>query len=312
MIAKFPRTVIALVRLWCWAAYPRQTIVFRLKMGWWPDPAFPTHRSDKYAWRKVFDRNPLFTEVSDKLQAKAYVQRHCPDVRVAKTLWAGSSPEDIPDELLTRSVVVKANHGSSWNYLVRDGNCDRTELNRLANGWLSRRFGRRHAEWGYFGVEPLLFVEEMLFDDAGPVVNEYKFHAGNGDMAFAFVRQRGPDGTRIAGMLDNDGQVLSGDYIGGQLSQHIQVPAGFAKLRAVALNLSEEFDLVRCDLHLVGDEVYFSELTLYSDGGFGWTTSAELNQRYTNIWNLRKSWFMRTPQSGWRKIYAEALRTLLN
>ena len=151
----------------------------------------------------------------------------------------------------------------------------------------------------------------MLFEGTDPIVNEYKFHVGSGQLAFAFVRQRGPDGTRIAGAINHQGETLSGPYIGGQLSQDIAAPAEFARLCAIALKLSEEFDLVRCDLHLVGSDVYFSELTLYSDGGFGWIDAVELNQRYTKIWDLRKSWFLRTPQTGWRRCYAEALRTRL-
>ncbi len=303
--------VIALARIWCWISFPRQTLDFRLKLGRWPDPALPLHRADKYAWRKVFDRNPLFTEVSDKLKAKSYARIRCPQVRTAQVLWTGSRAEDIPDELLSGNVVVKANHGSSWNYFVRDGKYNRAELNKVANGWLARRFGRRYAEWGYFGVEPALFVEEMLFDSADPIVNEYKFYVGGGQVAFAFVRQCGPDGSRIGGAISHAGELLSGAYIGGQLSQDIKVPAEFAQLRSIALQLSEEFDMVRCDLHLVGGEVYFSELTLYSDGGYGWTDGAELNQRFANIWNLRHSWFMQTPQTGWRRFYAEALRARL-
>ena len=101
------------------------------------------------------------------------------------------------------------------------------------------------AEWGYYGVEPRLYVEEMLFEGTDPIVNEYKFHVGSGQLAFAFVRQRGPDGTRIAGAINHQGETLSGPYIGGQLSQDIAAPAEFARLCAIALKLSEEFDLVR-------------------------------------------------------------------
>jgi len=311
MIARFPRTIIGLVRISCCITYLRQTITFRLMLGRWPDPGFPVLRADKFVWRKVFDRNPLFTEVSDKLKAKAYAVGHCPEVRVAKTLWTGRRPEDIPDELLLGDGVVKANHGSSWNYFVRAGNCNRDELNRLANGWLSRRFGRRHAEWGYYGVEPVLFVEEMLFEGDESIANEYKFYVGNGQMIFVFVRQLAPDGTRINGALTNDGDLVSGSYIGGRLSDETMAPAEFAKLRAAALKLSEEFDLVRCDLYVVDGEVYFSEFTLYSDGGFGWISDENINRRYAEIWDLRNSWFMRTPQTGWRKYYAEALRSRL-
>jgi hypothetical protein len=183
--------IMAAVRVWCWVFYPVQIVRFRRVMGRWPDPALPLYRNDKYLWRKILDRNPLFSEVSDKLQAKRYAVSRCPTVKVPETLWTGKTAEDIPDELLQGNVVVKANHGSGWNMFIKDGQYDRASLERTANRWLATRFGRRHAEWGYFAVRPCLFVEELLLDKGEPLENEYKFYCGSGQVAFAFVRQRG-------------------------------------------------------------------------------------------------------------------------
>ena len=200
MKTRLAHTIIAAVRLWCFLAYPRQALSFRRKIGRWPDPVFPLSRNDKYAWRKIFDRNPLFTVVSDKLQAKQFATHAQPDHQGAThAVGQGSRAEDIPDDILAGDVVVKANHGSGWNIFINNGRYVRADLNRQANIWMDRRFGRRHAEWGYYGVEPVLFVEEMLVDHGRPVVDEYKFYCGAGKMAFAFVRQAGPDGSRIEG-----------------------------------------------------------------------------------------------------------------
>jgi len=303
--------VIWLAHCWCLVTYPRQAIAFRFKIGFWPRPALPRQRNDKYAWRKVFDRNPLFTEVSDKLKAKQYALARCPGIKVAKTLWTGTRPGDIPDEILAGSVVVKANHGSGWNIFVRDGNHDRDELNRVANGWMSRRYGHRNAEWGYYGVTPRLFVEEMLFEQGRPLTNEYKFYAGAGKIAFTFVRQLGADGTRIDGVLDEAGNAIEGSFDDGDLNPDIVAPPQWGSLCEFALELSREFDFVRCDLYVVDGEVYFSELTLYTLGGFAWIADKTLNQKYFETWDLRRSWFMKTPQTGWHAIYARALRILL-
>jgi hypothetical protein len=311
MKIRVAQVIVATVRLWCCFTYPRQTLSFRRRIGRWPNPAFPLWRNDKYAWRKSFDRNPLFTVVSDKLQAKQFASMHCQDIKVPRTMWVGSRAEDIPGEVLAGDVVVKANHGSGWNIFIRDGEYDRTKLNLEANCWMNRTFGRRHAEWGYYGVEPALFVEEMLTEQGRPIAGEYKFYCGAGKMAFAFVRQAGPDGRRIEGVLDDDGRPHVGMFDAGELSADIRAPAEWQKLRQTALTLSCHFDFVRCDLYLVDGEIYFSEFTLYTLGGFAWIDDDVLNTLYTGIWDLRNSWFMRTPQTGWRKHYARALQVLL-
>ena len=45
------------------------------------------------------------------------------------------------------------------------------------------------------GVEPKLFVEELLFDAGKPLANEYKFYVGGGRLAYVFARQAAPDGN---------------------------------------------------------------------------------------------------------------------
>jgi hypothetical protein len=305
------RTVMALVRVWCWVCFPVQIVRFRRVIGRWPDPALPRHRNDKYLWRKIFDRNPLFIQVSDKLLAKQFAVARCPTVKVARTLWTGQSAEDIPDDLLRGNVVVKANHGSGWNIFIRNGQYDRGELNRTANRWLASRFGKRHAEWGYYAVRPCLFVEEMLLDKDEPLNNEYKFYCGSGDIAFTFVRQPGADGRLLEGVLDAQGKVRAGGFDSGELSADVSKPPEWDALVATALALSQEFDFVRCDLYAINGEVYFSELTLYTLGGLAWVDDSELNERYTRLWDLRQSWFMRTPQRGWRRLYVQALDRLL-
>jgi hypothetical protein len=311
MKIRLAQVIVAMVRLWCCLTYPRQTLSFRRKIGRWPNPAFPLWRNDKYAWRKIFDRNPLFTIVSDKLQAKQFASIHCRDIKVPRTLWTGSRAENIPDDVLAGDVVVKANHGSGWNIFVKDGEYARAVLNREANNWMDKRFGLRHAEWGYYGVEPALFVEEMLVEHGRPIVGEYKFYCGADKMAFAFVRQAGPYGLRIEGVLDDNGRPHVGTFDSGELSAAVHAPAEWQELRQAALTLSLHFDFVRCDLYLVNGDVHFSEFTLYTLGGFAWIDDAGLNALYTSIWDLRNSWFMQTPQTGWRKYYANALRVLL-
>lgn len=307
------KAVVGTVRLWCYLAYPRQMLNFRRAIGCWPDPALPRTSNEKYTWRKIFDRNPLFTVASDKLLAKDLARQRCPEVLVPRTLWTGARAEDIPDELLKGSVVVKANHGSGWNYFVHEGNHDRNELNREVNSWMDRRFGRHHAEWGYYGVEAKLFVEEMLLEpDGQPLVNEYKTYLGrDGRIAITFCRQLDNAGRRIDAVIDHTGCVLTGHSEINELSGNAVVPEQYADICRVSRVLSEPFDFVRCDLYIHDDRLYFSEFTLYSYGGYPTMSNPAVMQRLADVWDIGTSWFLTHPQTGWRRYYAACLGRLL-
>lgn len=300
------------VRLWSYFTYPVQTIRFRRSLGFWPEPVWPTRLNDKFHWRKIFDRNPLFIECSDKLAAKDFVRRINPKIEIPKVLWVGERAADIPDHLLAGDVVVKTNHGSSWNIPVRGDVADRQSFNRKVDTWMARRYGRKHWEWGYFGVTPKLYVEEMLMENGVPVANVFKFYAATSAITACYTVQAVPGSDEIMdGLLDVDGNSHAGFYERGVYG-NVVAPPEYEQLLEAASSLGREFDYVRCDLYLVGGKIYFSELTFYPYGGLDWDSIDTLADLTAETWDLRKSWFMTTPQKGWRRLYAQALRLALD
>lgn len=300
------------VQVWSYVAYPVQTIRFRRSLGFWPEPVWPTRLNDKLHWRKIFDRNPQFTECSDKLAAKEFVRRIDPQINIAEVLWVGERACDIPDHLLTGDVVVKTNHGSSWNILVRGDVANRQAFNRKIDTWMVRRYGRKHWEWGYFGVKPRLYVEEMLKENGLPIANVFRFDSATSTITACYTVQPVPGSNQIIdGVLDVDGNSYAGFYESGVYAD-VVAPPEYNQMLKTALALSREFDYVRCDLYLVSGEIYFSELTFYPDGGLDWDSIDSLMDLTAETWDLRKSWFMTTPQKGWRRLYAQALRLALD
>lgn len=300
------------MRVWCYLRHPRLVIRFCTRIHRLPDPAFPTRVHDKYLWRKIFDHNPLFTRVSDKLLAKEFALEHCPNVRVPHTLWIGEDPAQIPDEVLAGDVVVKANHGCAWNHFVRGGEVDRPELERKARQWIASDYGRPHGEWGYRGVEPRLFVEEMLKPSAGPTPDEYKCYVASGRISYVFSRQYRHDAPTTVAILDRDGRSYETTLDVHSTTTAIEAPAAYDRIVACAEKLAAPFDDIRVDIHEVDGELYFSELTIYSLGGYAWIGVAALMDLRNDLWDLRRSWFLTTPQRGWRALYAKALLSRLD
>lgn len=300
------------VRIWALVCHPgvwRRAL--RSKNGVFPNPALPASDTDKFLWRKIFDQNPLFSMCCDKLAAKEYALRHCPDLRTAEVFWQGTDPHQIPAALLKGNVAIKANHGSGWNILVRDGQFDRARMLRSAAGWGRRRYAQFVGEWGYKGARQLILVEEMLREaDGRPVATEYKFHTSSGRTCYIYVKRHNADGTDHWCVYEPDGTPVP---VGANRPDWLAMPLPptFERMRATAETLAQAFDHIRVDLYSLDEAIYFSELTAYPQSGKS-VASPRLAELRNARWDLRKSWFLSTPQRGWRKAYAAALRRWLD
>jgi hypothetical protein len=289
--------------------YPREVLRFRRRLKRWPSPGNPRTFADKMLWRKVFDRNPLFPIVSDKLRVKSYASERVPDLLSPRTLWSGDHAEDIPSDLLNGSVVVKANHASGLMFFVISGEIDRAAMNAMANQWLMVAYHKRRNEWGYADIDRRLMVEEMLMDGDKPVRKELKFHVFGGRVYLCnFILDRGTQTRSCAFRRDGTRIGPIGIY-GGDLTEPL--PDVYPRAVAVAEALSADFDYIRCDLYVVDDNLYLGELTVYGQGGYTDFKSTDVMHEMGERWNISQSWFLTTQQPGFKGLYADALRTQL-
>jgi hypothetical protein len=217
----------------------------------------------------------------------------------------------IPKKVLSGNVVVKSSQGSGWHQIVMNGQVDLSALYRKADYWMTHRFGRAYGEWGYKNVKQRILVEEMLFVDGKPVREEYKFHVCGGRIAYviAIRTENQKAGEKI--ILDRDGRVI-GLHTGESPPCDFILSTVFQRMREIAETLAQPFDFIRCDLYPKDQEIYFSELTIYPNSGYNNLRNESLKKLRNEMWDLRDSWFLTTTQSGWHKLYAEALLRKLN
>ncbi|WP_217578573.1 ATP-grasp fold amidoligase family protein [Mesorhizobium sp. GbtcB19] len=300
------RAILAATMAWCLLRYP---VIWKRTYdhsGVFPDPARPASYVDKFLWRKIFDHNPLYVTACDKLASKQYALSVCPELKTAKVLWSGRDAKEIPPALLTGNVVVKANHGCRWNMMIRDGEVDRAKLLRRTARWMRNRYGRKFGEWAYKGARQLIFVEEMLIRDDVPVPLEYKFHISNGKTAYVYAARRDGQGNELKSHFDRDGNYAPVPPGSGSQWVKIDLPPSFLQMREIAERLTAPFDHMRCDFYEIDGEIYFSEFSVYPLSGKG-IINTRLRDLAGDSWDIRQSWFVSTPQRGWRKFYAAAL-----
>ncbi len=306
------------VDLWACCRHPLLVARFFRTLGYLPSIGLPDTYNEKILWRKIFDRNPLIGTLSDKLQAKQHVVETCPEIKSAEVLWSGKRAEDIPDEVLLGNVVVKTNHGSGFNIFIQEQKVDRQNLNAQVNRWLRHHpYGRKSGEWGYRPVEPVVYVERMLCTDRQAEPVQLNFSTFAGSPVMALVITGAVHGPRLAGMFAADGRRLAGTphhFIrpDQQLPQDYELPKCFHKAAGCAARLGELLDYARIDFLALEDELFASEITFYTLGGYATYTDPETERLLSRAWDLRRSWFMTSHGSGWRKAYAQHLDAILS
>jgi hypothetical protein len=289
--------------------HPILMVRHRAKLGYWANPAWPRRYSEKMLWRKLFDHNPLFVRVTDKLSGRAYVTSRLPDLPQPALIWSGTSAADIPDSIMHGPAIIKATNSSGANFVLRDGQPDRNTIDRRTHRLLRPGGLRRKEEWAYGPIEGQLIAEELLPLGGGNLPTDLKVYVAAGKACCVWATDKlghrsltlSPDGTPLPGrdeIYPNEADALPFTDKLGDLSR---------EAARLALPLAADFDMVRVDFLVTESGLYGGELTIYSSGGYDTWTNPEISARIEKAWDLRRSDFLKRPHSGLLRHYCEAL-----
>lgn len=126
-------------------------------------------------------------------------------------------------------------------------------------------------------------------DSAGFRPLELQFFCFASRAEFARVYQYSGDGSRAVGFFDREG--ISADMdaaIRGRRLERAaditQAPHLFHRALGVAEVLASDFAHVRVDLYVVGEDLWFGELTPFPSGGFISFQPRSLDRRLAELW----------------------------
>jgi hypothetical protein len=292
--------------------YRRSAQAFRSELGTCPRIALPVSYSDKMFWRRIFDHNPAFIDYCDKLATKDIFRRHAPDLALPETLWRGTDPADMPDALRRGDVVVKMNAGSSRNWFFDERPDDEAGFRAACRRWMAQPYGRRDREWAYSVAPRCLFAEQML--EADPYRREeIKFHLFSGEVFYAVVYRGEKQPGSLSAIFDESGRRLrvTNPSVGRDparaLPASYRVPDCFGEAARIARRVAAGSDYLRVDFMVVDGKLYGGEITPYPTAGLMTISDPSVLAAMGRSWDLRRSWFLSTPQRGWRAAYQRQL-----
>lgn len=269
--------------------------------------ALPDCINDKFTWRKLFDRDPRHVTLTDKLACKHWVAGLGLPLEIPPVLWQGTDAAGIPPELLRERVLVKANHSCGTNLFAGPDGPPRDEVIARANAFLRKGYGRGAGQWGYYKIPRQLFVEPVVGDGA-PLTEMKIYTFGRQIERLVHIVDR--FGDMGADIWEDHGQGLHlsdrlSDITGG--NPRLPLPACAGAALDVSAEIGAHFDHIRVDLLTDGTRFWLGELTVYNLGGHQGQFGHDPAHPGSRAWDLRHTWFCRTPQRGWRESYRRAL-----
>lgn len=237
-----------------------------IRLGYWPHLKHPRSFNEKIAHRKIYDRNPLFNVIADKVQVRDFVEKKLGPGFVVPVIGIYDDPDLIPWDRLPESFVVKTNHRSGGNLIVPEkSKLDLLAAQKTLRKWFDEPYGQEKFEWFYEGFPRKILVEEFLKDPVNIVPADYKIYTFHGRVEFIHV-DHGRFGEHQRSFYDRDWnrQVFS---IRVPASGECEKPRELLEMIRVAETLAQGIDFVRVDLYLVEGKIYVGEMTLTPSSG---------------------------------------------
>lgn len=246
------------------------TIKYKLETNQKLNLKEPKTFNEKLQWLKLYDRNPEYTKMVDKYEAKKYVADIIGQEYIIPTLGVWDKFEDIEFKKLPKQFVLKPTHTSGNVFICKDKEkINYKQLKKMVNKWLKRNYFLIHREWPYKNVKPKIIAEQYMVDDSGMKLKDYKFFCFNGIAQTILVCSNRNGSFKNTNFYDINWNLQPFTREKHKNSnEQIKKPKNLDEMITVAEKLSKDIPFVRVDLYEINGKVYFGELTFYPSSGF--------------------------------------------
>jgi len=222
---------------------------------------------EKIQWLKLYGNLEKYEKYADKYKVREYIKETIGEQYLIKLLGVYDKAENIPYETLPNKFVIKANHGSGYNIIVKDkASLDIKKTNRKLNKWLREDYSRIKKEKQYKNIKRKLLIEEYKSDKNDSLL-DYKFFCFNGKPKFIkidFDRYS----NHAANFYDTEWNLLKLKEKGYEnYSKNFDKPKNNKEMIKIVNKLCKDFQFVRVDLYNIEGKIYFGELTFTPASG---------------------------------------------
>ncbi len=240
----------------------------------------PQTFNEKLQWLKLYDRNPEYTMYVDKYAVREHIKNSIGEEYLIPLIGVYNSVEEIDWDELPDKFVLKCTHGSQCNIICSDkSRLNIEESKAKLKKWMNRNWFWYGREWPYKNVKPRIICEKYMVDESGTELKDYKVFCFNGTPRLIQV-----DFNRFTehrrNLYDTNWNQIDGFFhFPSDRSVEIAKPKQLNTMLKLAENLAVQTVFSRIDFYLIYEKIYFGEITLYPESGFGKFSPSELDSR---------------------------------
>lgn len=256
-------------------------------LGYPMDWMSPKSYTQKIQYSKLFNNDPRRTLCSDKVAVRDFVKKKIGEKYLIPIYGVWDSFDSIDFTKLPEKFVLKTNHGSATNLIVRNKSAFNVNKARSTMiRFLKDDFAFYGFEMQYAAIKPVIYAEQCLsFDCSG--IEDYKFLCFDGVVKYFWI-----DFNRYSNhkrnMYDLNWNLQAwNQWTYGNYEGVVKKPDNFSEMIDIAQKLSRGFDHVRVDLYNVNGKIYFGELTFTNGGGYENILPIESDFELGKLWELR-------------------------
>lgn len=228
----------------------------------------PKTFNEKLQWLKLYDRNPMYTTMVDKYEAKKYVANIIGEEYIIKTLGVWERFEDINFDALPDQFVLKTTHDSGSVVICKNKLLfNKANAQRVLERSLKTNFYFYGREWPYKNVKPRIIAEEFMVDESGKELKDYKIMCFNGVPKCSFVCSNRSSTGLCVNFYDLDWNELPFERHYPRNKNNIDRPTKYNTMLELAQRLSKGLVFARIDFYEIYGRIYFGEITFYPGNG---------------------------------------------
>lgn len=251
-------------------------ILYKLKMNKKLHLEHPRDYQEKLQWLKLYNHDPKYTRMVDKITAKEYAAEVIGEQYIIPTLGVWEHFDQIDFDKLPNQFVLKTNHsGGNTGVLVCT---DKSKLNKAQakkklESSLKSNVYTKLREWPYKNVKPMIMAESFMSDDSEfnkGGLSDYKFTCFNGMADNVMVCTDRASGETKFYFFDQTWNLMPLNVRGKNTDPSFKLskPACMDEMFEIAGKLSEGIPFLRVDLYCISERPYFGETTFFPASGF--------------------------------------------
>lgn len=243
--------------------------------------------TEKMQWEKIYDKNPIKTTLTDKYAVREWVEGKIGKDYLIPLIGVWDSFDNIDFDLLPKQFVLKTNHGTGTNLIVKDKyKINMRRAKRMFDDWMKTDYAFTNSlQLHYRDIKRKIIAEKYLETNLGEL-QDYKFLCFDGKPCFCWV-DLGRYSKHTRTVFDMNWKLqpwTQASY--GIANYDIPMPKNFDMMIDIANILSKGFSHVRVDLYNIDGKIYFGEMTFTNGSGLDPIIPKEYDKVLGDYWKL--------------------------